>query len=78
VNLVIAAAVVLATLSGTAVVFTHPPKQQALALSMFGLLLTVLFLTLQAPDVALSELVINALVVPLIILLAAEKVKRSR
>jgi uncharacterized MnhB-related membrane protein len=78
VNLVIAVAVLLATAAGTSVVLTHRPKQQAVALSMFGVLLTVMFVALQAPDVALSELVINALIVPLIILLAAQKVRERR
>jgi energy-converting hydrogenase B subunit D len=75
VNVVIAVAALLAAAGGTAVVLTRRPKQQAVALSTFGVLLTVLFVALQAPDVALSELVINALVVPLIILLTVEKVR---
>lgn len=74
-SVVIAVAVLMAAAGGTVVVLTNRPKRQAIALSMFGLLLTVVMLAVQAPDVALSELVINALVVPLIILLAAEKVQ---
>jgi energy-converting hydrogenase B subunit D len=75
---IIAIAVVLAAVSGTFVVFTNEPRKQAISLAMFGLLLTVLFLALQAPDVALSELGINALIVPLLILLTAAKTQGPR
>jgi energy-converting hydrogenase B subunit D len=75
---IIAIAVVLVAAAGTAVVFTHQPRQQAVSLAMFGLMLSVLFLALQAPDVALSELGINALVVPLLILLTAAKTQGPR
>ncbi|HET6818205.1 MAG TPA: DUF4040 domain-containing protein [Mycobacteriales bacterium] len=77
-NAIIAITVVLTTIAGTVVVLAGHPKRQALTLSMFGLTLTVLFVALQAPDVALSELGINALVVPLIILLVAEKIRARR
>jgi energy-converting hydrogenase B subunit D len=75
---IIAIAVVLVAAAGTAVVLTHQPRQQAVSLAMFGLMLSVLFLALQAPDVALSELGINALVVPLLILLTAAKTQGPR
>jgi len=78
VTAVIAVATVLTALAGTAVVFTHHPKRQALTLSMLGLMLTLVFVALQAPDVALSELGINALVVPMVILLVAEKIRARR
>jgi energy-converting hydrogenase B subunit D len=42
------------------------------------LILGVLFFAFQAPDVALSNIVIGAVAVPLIILLAIAKVRSDR
>jgi energy-converting hydrogenase B subunit D len=67
---------VMVGLGGTAVVFTRDPRRQALVLSVYGLILTVFFLLLQAPDVALSELAIGGAALPLMILVAL--VKRGR
>ena len=69
-NLVIVAALTLVALAGTAVVLTRPPARQAVTYSFFGLALTVLFLILQAPDVALSQLGVGTAVVPLMVMLA--------
>ena len=44
-------------------------------LSLYGLLLTLLFLVLQAPDVALSEIAIGSAAVPLILLVTLAKVQ---
>jgi uncharacterized MnhB-related membrane protein len=78
VNALIVALVVLVAAAGSAVVLTRDPKLQAITLSAFGIMLTLLFLVVQAADVALSELVINALIVPLIILLTVAKVRDHR
>lgn len=69
-NVLIAAALTLVALAGTAVIATDQPERQAVTLSFFGLALTVLFLALQAPDVALSQLGIGAAIVPLMVMLA--------
>ena len=61
-------------LGGGAVVFTPEPLRQALVLSIFGLTLTFLFFTFQAPDVALSEIVVSSVAMPLIILAALRKI----
>jgi uncharacterized MnhB-related membrane protein len=60
----------------TVVVLTRRPESQALVLSMFGVALAVLFLVLQAPDVALSELVVGAVAYPTMIFLTLAKVHR--
>jgi energy-converting hydrogenase B subunit D len=67
------AAYLLVAAFGTAVVFTRDPLPQALVASLYGLLLTVLFLVLQAPDVAISEIVVGAVAFPLMIMLALAK-----
>jgi energy-converting hydrogenase B subunit D len=70
VSVLIVVALTLVALAGTAVVATDMPERQAVTLSFFGLTLTVLFLALQAPDVALSQLGVGAAVVPLMVMLA--------
>ena len=45
-------------------------------LSGYGLLLATLFFVFQAPDVTLSELCVGAVVLPLLLLLTLEKVRK--
>lgn len=60
----------LTAAAGLAVVLTRDLVRLALMTSVFGLVLVVLFLVLQAPDVALSELVVGAVGFPLVIAVA--------
>ncbi len=62
----------------TAVVFTRNPVSQAVMVSFYGLLLAILFFVFQAPDVALSQLVVGAMALPLMILLALARVKKQQ
>jgi energy-converting hydrogenase B subunit D len=71
-------ALVLVAVTGTMVVLTQQPARQAVTLSVFGLTLSILFMTMQAPDVALSQLAIGTAVVPLMIMLTIQKVGGSR
>jgi uncharacterized MnhB-related membrane protein len=74
-------ALLLVAATATAVVLTPDALRQALVLGIFGLTLTLLFFTFQAPDVALSEIVVSTVGLPLIILLALRKIgeqERSR
>ncbi len=57
----------LVALGALAVVLTRDLVRLTMASSMYALLLVVLFLVLQAPDVALSELVVGAVGFPLAI-----------
>jgi energy-converting hydrogenase B subunit D len=75
---VLVAVVLLAVAAaGTATVLTRDPLHQAVVASFFGLLLGVAFLVLQAPDVALSQITVGAVALPLMILLALAKVRRQ-
>ena len=65
---------VLVAATGTAVVLTPEPLRQALVLGVFGIALTVLFFSVQAPDVALSEIVVSGIALPLIILATLRKI----
>jgi energy-converting hydrogenase B subunit D len=60
----------LVAAAGLAVVLTRDLVRLALMSSVYGLLLVVLFLVLQAPDVALSELVVGAVGFPFVIAVA--------
>jgi energy-converting hydrogenase B subunit D len=60
---------------GTLVVVTRDPLRQAAVTGIFGLALAALFLAVQAPDVALSQIAIGAIVVPVLVLLALAKIR---
>ena len=70
-------ALILVAVTATAVVLTPEALRQALVLGIFGLTLTLLFFIFQAPDVALSEIVVSTVGLPLIILLALRKVREQ-
>ena len=65
----------LVAIGGTCVVATRAPLRQAMVASFFGILLAILFFTMQAPDVALSEVVVGAVALPLMILLSLAKIR---
>lgn len=67
---------VLVAAGATAVVLIRKPVQQVLVLSVYGMVLAVLFLVFQAPDVTLSELTVGAVALPIILLLALAKVRK--
>jgi energy-converting hydrogenase B subunit D len=64
-------------LGGTAVVFTGEALRQALVLGIYGIALTFLFFVFQAPDVALSEIVVTSVGLPLIILATLRKIRQQ-
>jgi len=65
----------LVATGGTIVVSTSDPRRQAVTLAVYGVLLSVLFLALAAPDVALSQVAVGSAVVPLMVLLAVRTVR---
>ena len=69
-------ALVAVALGGTAVVLARDPARQALVASVYGLALAVLFLAFQAPDVALSQIVVGAVGLPAMIIYALRKIIR--
>ena len=70
------AALVLVAAGATLVVRTRDRVRLVLVLSVYGMLLAILFFAFQAPDVALSELTVGAIALPLILLLAIAKVRK--
>jgi energy-converting hydrogenase B subunit D len=71
-------AFLLVAAGATVVVLTREPARQAVTLSVYGVLLTLLFVLLQAPDVALSQVAVGSAVVPLMVLLAVRKVRGGK
>jgi energy-converting hydrogenase B subunit D len=57
------------------VVAVRQPVRQVVLLSIYGALLMLLFFTLQAPDVALSELTVGTVALPLMLLVGLAKVR---
>jgi uncharacterized MnhB-related membrane protein len=68
-------ALIAVVVAGTAVVITPEALRQTMVLGIFGLTLTILFFTFQAPDVALSEIVVSGVGLPLIILASLRKIR---
>jgi energy-converting hydrogenase B subunit D len=68
----------LVAAAGTAVVLTRDPLNQAIVASFYGLVLGIMFFVYQAPDVALSQIAVGAVALPLMILLALAKVRALR
>ena len=66
---------VLVAAAATAVVLVREPVRQVVVLGGYGLVLAVLFLVFQAPDVTLSELSVGAITLPILVLLALTKVR---
>jgi energy-converting hydrogenase B subunit D len=62
---------------GTAVVAARDPLRQTLVLAVYGMALTMMFFVFQAPDVALSEIVVSTVGLPVMILLALRKVREN-
>jgi energy-converting hydrogenase B subunit D len=66
---------VLVAVLATAVALTRNTLRQVVINGVYGLLLVILFVVLQAPDVGLSMLVVTTVAYPLIVLGA---ISRSR
>ena len=60
---------------GTAVVLTRDPMRQVIVTGFFGLLLAILFFVFQAPDVALSQIVVGGVALPVMVLLTLAKLR---
>jgi energy-converting hydrogenase B subunit D len=69
-------ALLLVALGAAATVAARDPIRQAVVVSLYGLTLGILFFTFQAPDVALSNIVIGAVALPTMIMLAIAKTRQ--
>lgn len=73
-----AVALILAAAAATAVVLCRNPLRQIFMSGIYGLVLVILFVILQAPDVALSMLVVTTVAYPVIVLIAISRTRRDR
>jgi uncharacterized MnhB-related membrane protein len=69
--------ILMVCVAGTLVVATRDPLRQVIVAGIFGLLLAILFFTYQAPDVALSQIVVSSVAVPIMVLLALARIRRD-
>lgn len=61
-------ALLLVAVAGTAVVLNRDPVRQSLVASAFGITLTVTFLLLAAPGVAMAVIVVDVVAIPVLVL----------
>lgn len=71
------AVLVAVAVGGGAVVLAPNPLRQVLVLGIYGLSLTMLFFVFQDPDVALSEIVVSTVGLPVMVLLALRKIREQ-
>ena len=62
---------------GPVVVLTRDPRAQAISLTVYGLCLATMFMVFESPDVALAQVVVGAVVLPLIVVLALARMRRD-
>lgn len=65
----------LMAVSGLAVVTTRDVTQQVITLSFYGLVTALMFFFYQAPDVALSQIAVGSVALPLMVILAISRMK---
>jgi uncharacterized MnhB-related membrane protein len=71
-------AIAVVAVGGAATALTREPFRQAMVAGLYGLLLVVLFVVYQAPDVAVSAVVAGSVALPLMVLLALAKMGGDR
>ncbi|MDT7952506.1 MAG: DUF4040 domain-containing protein [Acetobacteraceae bacterium] len=71
---------ILLAVTGTGVALTRRPVRQVIALGANGLVLALLFMALQAPDVAFAQIVVGTAALPMLfmVVLASMRMDRRR
>ena len=67
--------ILLVAYTGFFVVRTRDVTQQIIALGFYGLITALMFFFFQAPDVALSQITVGAVALPLMVMLAISRMK---
>jgi uncharacterized MnhB-related membrane protein len=70
-------ALVMTGVVATVVVLAREPKRQVFSYVLYGLVLTLLFAVLQAPDVALSELAVGSVAIPFALLATLVRIEHG-
>ncbi len=66
---------VLVAISAFSLVRTRDVTAQVIALGFYGILMALTFFFFQAPDVALSQITVGAVALPLMVMLAISRMK---
>jgi energy-converting hydrogenase B subunit D len=69
---------ILVAVTGTGVVLSREPRRQVLAMAANGLAIGLLFMALQAPDVAFSEITVGTAALPLLFLVTLASIRIDR
>lgn len=77
-NILIPLLFLLTAASGTGVALSREPRRQVMAMAVNGLVLSVLFMALQAPDVSFAELAVGSAAVPLLFLVVLASIRMDR
>ncbi len=77
-TLLIIVTLILAAFAGTGVVFARTPQRQVFAMGANGLVLSLLFMAMQAPDVAFAELIIGAVALPFLFFVVLARTRMDR
>ncbi|MHB1303931.1 MAG: Na(+)/H(+) antiporter subunit B [Acidiphilium sp.] len=64
--------------TGAGVALSRDPRRQVMAMAANGFALTLLFMALQAPDVAFSELAVGVAAAPLMFLVVLASIRMDR
>lgn len=68
----------IVALTGSAVALCREPRRQVMVMGVNGLVLAALFMVLQAPDVALSEIAVGTTALPLLYLAVLVSIRTDR
>jgi uncharacterized MnhB-related membrane protein len=74
-NLLIILLHLLVACTGAGVALSRTPRRQVMAMAVNGLALALLFMALQAPDVAFSEITVGTAALPLLFLVAIASIR---
>jgi energy-converting hydrogenase B subunit D len=66
---------VLLAVTGFCIVRTRDVTSQVIALSFYGMVMALVFFFFQAPDVALSQITVGAVALPLMVMLAISRMR---
>ena len=77
-TLLLAILLLLVAATGTGVALSRTPRRQVMAMSANGMALALLFMALQAPDVAFAEIAVGTAAVPMLFLAVLASIKMDR
>ncbi len=77
-NILVSLLFLLVAVTGTGVALSRVPRRQVMAMAANGMALALLFMALQAPDVAFAELAVGTAALPLLFLVVLASVRTDK